>query len=173
MPGVDALQQRLAVAQAWWMLGQRSQDTVYLDRADQMLDETLNRDDLTAEAWVLAGVIHESRERWDRAEQAYLKAIELDAKQPAALNNAAMVIARDPGRATLAIEKAQAVVQAYPGNPNFLDTLAHVQSVAGQHEAAEQTIRRAIRLDPSNPQWQLRLQEITQRRSNATTAEVQ
>jgi tetratricopeptide (TPR) repeat protein len=59
-----------------------------------------------------------------------------------------------------ALTAARAAVQAAPSVPAVIDTLACCLFALGQREEAQVQIRRAIELDPQNPEWRERLGEF-------------
>jgi len=79
-------------------------------------------------------------------------------------NNLAMVLANDPDATPRqldeAVDLATAVTRARPDDPNLLDTLAAVLLEAERHDDALTAIRQAIELDPGNPDWRRREDQI-------------
>jgi tetratricopeptide (TPR) repeat protein len=93
------------------------------------------------------------------AQANYRKAVELDPKNDAALNNLAMVLAR-AGSFDEALKLANQAVADDPRVAAYQDTLAFVQDKAGNHEGAIEHLRAAIQLEPTNLEWRINLAQI-------------
>jgi tetratricopeptide (TPR) repeat protein len=169
----DSWAERSALAQAWWTLGRRDSFTPYLERGRQQAATLVGTPAETAELWYFLGTIGEADGDLGAAEKAYRRAIALNPDTLFASNNLAMVLAEYGGDLNEAVGLAQRVVDARPEDPNFHDTLAFVLLQAGRHDEAEQAIRAAMELDPSNPMWRIRLDEINTSRAPGSSAEAQ
>ncbi|HVX83194.1 MAG TPA: tetratricopeptide repeat protein [Phycisphaerae bacterium] len=93
------------------------------------------------------------------AEANYRKAVALNPKNDAALNNLAMVLARK-GSLDEALKLANQAVAEEPRLPAYQDTLAFVQDKAGDHDGAIEHLRNAIQLEPGNLEWRINLAQI-------------
>lgn len=158
------LVERSAIAQAWWALGRRDDHPPYLERARTRLDALAADPDANADVWFFLGTIAEHDGQPDVAAERYRRSLELSPRAENVRNNLAMVLANDPEADTRQLDEAiglaTAVVQARPDEPNFLDTKAAVLLIAGRHEEALEAIRQAIELDPGNPDWRRREDQI-------------
>lgn len=95
----------------------------------------------------LADVL-QGAQRWDEAQNAYLKAIALDPNNPLAYNNLAwMTVARN-GDAKKAVEWARKAVELSPKSSPLYDTLGWAQRAAGDLAGAQASLQRAIELEP-------------------------
>ena len=161
-----ATAERTALAHAWWTLGRRTNNAEYVERAKAALDDETLAAAGDANMYFLRGMIAEAEQDWPAAEDAYRQVFRADAGSAGARNNLAMVLTQsDPPQIEEAIGLAQDAIRMDPRQPNYLDTLAFIQARAGRYDAAADTIRRAIDLDPTNPQWRVRLNEIDQQRA--------
>lgn len=157
----DATDQRLALAQAWVAVGRRDSYQPFIQRGKALAAALAQRDDASAALYFFLGSLAEADRDLDAAESAYRRSIALDPDAVTARNNLAMVLCQQPdANLSEAVALAEKVVELVPSEPNFLDTLAFVYNKAGQHAQAQTAINRAIELDPGNPQWQVRLNEI-------------
>jgi tetratricopeptide (TPR) repeat protein len=91
----------------------------------------------------LAGLGH-----YERAIADFTKAIKVDATNAWAYDGRAWAYlnSKDAGRALLDAERALALS---PNDPNFLNTLAHVQEVLGRKRQAIASFQQALAADPS------------------------
>jgi len=158
------LVERSAIAQAWWALGRRDKHPPYLERARTRLDALAADPDANADVWFFLGTIAEHDGQPAVAAERYRRSLELSPEAENVRNNLAMVLANDPEADSEQLEQAialaTAVVQARPDEPNFLDTKAAVLLTAGRHVDALEAIRQAIELDPGNPDWRRREDQI-------------
>ena len=157
--------EQTALAHAWWTLGKRAKQQAYIERAKAVLNADTLAAAGDANMYFLRGMIAESEQDWPAAEDAYRQVFRADAGSAGARNNLAMVLAQsDPPQLEEAIGLAEDATRMVPNEPNYYDTLAQVQARAGRFDAAADSIRRAIDLDPTNPQWRVRLNEINRQR---------
>ncbi len=158
------LAERSAIAQAWWALGRRDDHAPYLQRARTRLDTLAADPDANADVWFFLGTIAEHDGQQAVAAERYRKALELAPQATNVRNNLAMVLASAPNASASQIEEALALANAItrerPDEPNFLDTKAAVLRIAGQHDQALAAIGQAIELDPGNPDWRRREDQI-------------
>lgn len=155
-----ATPERIALARAWWSLAARAQKSAYQKRARTIIDQVVQSNQTSQQAWFLRGLMAEAVDKLDVAKRSYEHAIKLDGKLAAAKNNLAMVLLHQHGDLERAIKLAKDAVQAAPKNANFLDTLAQVEAAHQAYAAAIRTIEKAIKLQPHNQQWQNRLAAI-------------
>jgi len=148
------------MAQSWWSLFLRTQNTAHREAALAWVNRAIERDQTLADAWLLKGIISEITGELDEAEHAYRQTLALGTSQPAAANNLAMVILRRGGDTEEAIKLARDAVTAEPGSPDYLDTLAQVYAKSGQYDPAIDAMRRAIDVDPGRATWQWNLLDL-------------
>jgi predicted Zn-dependent protease len=92
------------------------------------------------------------------AEHAYLEVLKIQPKSPAALNNLAWVTSQQKKEGALAY--AEQANKLAPNQPAFMDTLAAVLGEAKQFDAAIELQKRAIALQPSNPDLKFSLAKL-------------
>ena len=114
-----------------------------------------------ANAWVRQGVLHLKQQRVSDAILAFTQAIAVDENSADAHNNLAWLYASQGEQLKRAITLAERAV-AIDLNAARLDTLAYAYYRYGAYTEAEQTILRAIDLEPNNTAYMERLNEIRQ-----------
>ena len=119
-----------------------------------------------AQAWVRQGVLHLKQQQTSEAMLAFTQAIAADENSADAHNNLAWLYATRGEKLERAVELAERAV-ALDENAARLDTLAYAYYRYGAYAKAEQTILRAIELDPANTTYKDRLNEIRQAMENA------
>ncbi len=103
-------------------------------------------DDVTA--YTLIGMLEDSRGNFDAAADNYRKALEIDQNSAIAANNLAWIYAvYGKGNLDEAVKLAQGVVQKFPDEPGFVDTLGWVYFKKGLFPAAAEQLRKAIARD--------------------------
>lgn len=96
----------------------------------------------------------------EQAERLYREAMEAGVRGVAVRNNLAMVLVRKGGDLTEARRLAEGVVAEAGTLAAFVDTLGTVLAAAGDYANAEQTLVRAVNLEPANVEWWVHLAEI-------------
>lgn len=94
---------------------------------------------------ILIGMVEDSRKNYDAACEAYRKALTLRPDDTFASNNLAWNYAEyGKGNLDEAMRLAQGVVQRFPDEPGFADTLGWVYYKKGLHTAAVEQLQRAV-----------------------------
>jgi Flp pilus assembly protein TadD len=158
-----------AVAQAWWTLGQRDSYPPFIDRGRELTRQLVQRPDADAELWFFLGTVHETAGQFPDAEHAYRRALRMDDAAINARNNLAMVLTLQGKATDEALRLIDEALSRLPNEPNLYDTKAFVLLNAGRYDAAEAAIQQAIELNPANPAWQVRLNEIRSARPASTS----
>jgi Tfp pilus assembly protein PilF len=162
----SSLPERMMLAQSWAVLSRRSNLhehasalTLHLELAARMLESAPRT---TGQEWLAVGMLYEMASQLPAAERSYRRALELTPDLPIAQNNLAMLLLSGSGDAgeALTLATRAASHSQHPLRGSFLDTLATVQAKLRQYDAAESTLKDAIRLDPRNVQWQLNLVRV-------------
>ena len=112
-----------------------------------------------AKAWVRQGVLHLKQQQVSDAIHAFTQAIAVDENSADAHNNLAWLYASQGEHLKRAVELAERAV-ALDTNAARLDTLAYAYYRYGAYTQAEQSILRAIDLEPKNTAYKDRLNEI-------------
>lgn len=158
----EAIDERAALAQAWWALGSRDSYGAFLERGRTLANQLARRPEAGAALWFFVGTIAETDGDLPAAENAYRRALQIDPNRADAGNNLAMVLTQTGGDLDEAVKLAEAAINASArSEPNYYDTLALIHLTAGRPEDAAYAINQAIKLDPGNPTWRHRLNEIT------------
>ncbi|HEX8097909.1 MAG TPA: tetratricopeptide repeat protein [Pyrinomonadaceae bacterium] len=98
-----------------------------------------------AAAYTLMGMLESERQNFDAAIDSYKKALDLDPNAAFAANNLAWIYAAyGKGNLDEAVRLAQGVVQKYPDDPSFADTLGWVYYKKGLHAAAVEQLQRVV-----------------------------
>ncbi len=159
----DAMEERVLLAQAYRSVGTRNgEDTRLIAASERLVQELVQLPDASAEAWLMQGMLHEDAGQVPAAIAAYREAIARAPETFIAHNNLALLLAEVPESIDEAVRLAGEAVSSDPTNVSYLDTLAQVQSQAGRHDAAIETIIQAVRLRPDELRWQNRLREVLQ-----------
>jgi tetratricopeptide (TPR) repeat protein len=149
------------LARAWAMLAAHpSANNADRDEAARLFDFLAARSDVSAPLLEQAGMFAEQSGNAAKAIDLYSRSLRMDAHQPIAQNNLAMLIAGTGGNLDEASRHAAAAVEANRTEPAFLDTLATIKARAGDGKAAAESLRRAVDLDPNNPKWRVALAEV-------------
>lgn len=114
-----------------------------------------------AKAWVRQGVLYLKQQQVSDAIHAFTQAIAVDENSADAHNNLAWLYASRGEHLNRAVELAERAV-ALDANAARLDTLAYAYYRYGAYTQAEQSILRAIDLEPQNTAYKNRLNEIRQ-----------
>jgi tetratricopeptide (TPR) repeat protein len=98
-----------------------------------------------ANPYVLVGMVEDARQNYDAADDAYRKALTIKSDDIFSANNLAWNYA-DHGKGNLdeAMRLAQGVVQKYPDQPGFADTLGWVYYKKGLYAAAIEQLQKAL-----------------------------
>jgi tetratricopeptide (TPR) repeat protein len=105
---------------------------------------------------ILTGELYERRQEWDRAKQAYQKALEISPNDALASNNLAYVMLESGGNVDVALALAQTARREMPDSPNAADTLGWVFYKKGVYGSAIDLFQDALKLTekakaPDNP----------------------
>jgi len=120
-----------------------------LEKANQEIKYCIGKDDKNAELYNVMGILYGELELWQKSEDAFLKALELNPKINVHLSLGATYLAH--GKAKEAITEFLICISAKPN-----DALAHLQLGFGYYdehrftEAAEE-MEIALKLNPSFP----------------------
>jgi len=156
----DDRQTRLTLSEAFYALGQQTARLDLVDKADAMLDRIAA--DFPQDAGVaLTGAIrHERAGRNAEAEAAYRRTLELDANQPIAANNLAMVYVNRGENLDEAVRLIESAIEQQPTVAAYHDTAALAEAARGNFDAAVQHLREAVKLQPQSLEWQVNLADV-------------
>ena len=155
-----AAKEKLALATAWKVIGERFRDTTCSTRARHILEELTTRDDTPAGAYQLLAFINEADGKLTAAEANYRRALRGDPNMALSANNLAMILLQRGGDVKEAAKLASRAVEKQPRAAAYRDTLAQVQAKTGDHDAAIVSMARALKLEPNNLEWHVNLVRI-------------
>lgn len=111
----------------------------------------------SSQAYMTLGQHFESSSEWDKAIDAYRKAIAVDAGNTEAFNALGVALAQSGRLADAEITLRQAVALA-PQRSHIVNNLGYVQLLAGKAEDAAMTLRAAVAMDGGNARAAANLQ---------------
>ena len=154
-----SLAEQMALAAAWQRVAKQSPEQSAAALAAVASRMEAPEAKASAADWEQFGMLRESAGLDPIA--AYRRALSLDAKRPVSANNLAMALLRSGGDKAEAERLAKsAAATDHAARASFLDTLAEVQMAEGKPAAAAESLDRATRLEPRNPQWWVHLAEV-------------
>jgi len=96
--------------------------------------------------YMLIGMVEDGRKNYDASTEAYKQALTINAENAFAANNLAWNYAEyGKGNLDEAVRLAQGVVQKFPDEPGYADTLGWVYYKKGLHAAAVEQMQKAVR----------------------------
>lgn len=115
------------------------------ERAIAEYRKVLDRRPDDASTYTLIGMLEDSRGNQDAAIQSYRKALEIDPNAAIAANNLAWAYAvYGKGNLDEAVALAQGVVQKFPDQPGFADTLGWVYYKKGLNDPAVEQLEKVV-----------------------------
>jgi len=105
-----------------------------------------------AESWYDEGNLLASQNKYDKAEQAYKKALTLKPEFPEALSNLASLLDR-LGRLPEAEATYRRALKLLPGHPLILVNMAVVLEQTGRIAESIESLQRAVAADPTHADW--------------------
>jgi tetratricopeptide (TPR) repeat protein len=106
-----------------------------------------------AEAYLALGLLHEKHGDWQKAEQIYGKAHEVEPDQPAIANNLSYLLLEHGGDLGYAVTLAQTARKGMPDSPNAADTLGCAFYKIGVFDSAVTLLQEATKKAPKNPTY--------------------
>jgi tetratricopeptide (TPR) repeat protein len=100
--------------------------------------------------YILMGELYESKQDWNKAKEAYQKALEIRPDNALASNNLAYVMLETGGNVDVALSLAQVGRRGMPDSPNAADTLGWVYFQKGAYRSAIDLFQEAIKLTEKN-----------------------
>ena len=96
--------------------------------------------------YILMGELYETKQDWNRAKEAYQKALEIKPENPLASNNLAYVMLQSGGKVDVALSFAQTARRGMPDSPNAADTLGWVLYQKGAYQSAVDLFKESLKL---------------------------
>ncbi len=106
--------------------------------------------------YVLIGQLYELKQDWDKAKEAYQKALEINPQHPLAANNLAYIMLQTGGNPDLAMPLAETARRGTPDSPQAADTMGLALYQKGAYRSAIILFQQALQLaekqkSPDNP----------------------
>jgi tetratricopeptide (TPR) repeat protein len=156
----DSINEQLLLADAWGTLNLRSGNADYSTHARQILKPLADRPSPSPAVLLAMGVREEQDGNLDRAEGLYRQLMDSFPDRTVVQNNLAMVLAKRGTKLDEAEKLASGALKNHPEIPTLYDTLAFVQSTAKNYPAAEKNLQTAIRMEPTNANYRIRLVQV-------------
>jgi Flp pilus assembly protein TadD len=144
MMSPDALAPRLGLVDVYTQLRDYEEALFHVNEALKVHDD--QPDVHGRKAYIL-----EKLERFEEAEAAYRKAIELQPRHVNSLNNLAYLLAEKRKNKAEALKLARKAYALSPGNPAIMDTLGYILHLNGEDEEAVRLLERAAEMLPNQP----------------------
>jgi tetratricopeptide (TPR) repeat protein len=128
------------------------------ERAIAEYRKILERRPDDASTYTLIGMLEDSRQAYEAAAVNYRKALELDPNAAIAANNLAwLYAARNMGNLDEAVRLAQQIVQKYPEQIGFADTLGWVYYKKNLYAAAVEQLQKVVARDQNSATYNFHL----------------
>jgi tetratricopeptide (TPR) repeat protein len=143
---------------AYFALGALFINTNQQERAIAEYRKILEKRPDDASTYTIIGMLEDSRRNYDAAAESYRKALEIDPNSPIAANNLAWLYAsRNMGNLDEAVRLAQGVVQKYPEQIGFADTLGWVYYKKNLYAAAVEQLQKVVAKDQNSATYRFHL----------------
>ena len=112
--------------------------------------------------YIMLGDLYKSRQDWNRATEAYQKALAIKPDNPLASNDLAFVLLQSGGNLDVALSLAQTARRRMPDSATFADTLGWIYYQKGAYRLAVDSLQEALKLgqesnSPDNPRFHYHL----------------
>jgi len=138
---------------AFLLLAQLQSAAGQIDNASATLEQSMRENPRDVRAYVDLGVYEERRGNWQRAQDLYKKALQIQPKHPNASNNLSFLLLEHGGELGYALSLAQTARGAMQDSPNTADTLGWAYVKSGIYDAAIPLFQEAIKKTPTNPTY--------------------
>lgn len=143
---------------AYFALGSLYVNTNQEDRAIAEYQKVTEKQSDSDVAYTLIGMLEDSRKNYDASSENYRKALAIKPNNVIAANNLAWNSAEyGKGNLDEAVRLAQDVVQRFPDQPGFADTLGWVYYKKGLHAAAVEQLKKAVAKQSDNASYRYHL----------------
>jgi len=143
---------------AYFSLGALFVNMNQQERAINEYRKILEKRPDNASTYTLIGMLEDSRQNYDAAAESYRKALELDQNSAIAANNLAWLYAtRGMGNLDEAVRLAQQIVQKYPEQNGFADTLGWVYYKKNLYGAAVEQLKKVVSRDQNSATYNFHL----------------
>jgi cellulose synthase operon protein C len=146
----DSKADQLALATAWYNIGERFRDNTAFAKARDLLVALCKEPDATAAEWSMLGSTQQELNNPTGAENSYRKALAVQPNLPMAENNLAYALLTSGGDMGEAQSMAEKAVAQSPDNSAYNDTLARIYIKTGKTDQAITGFQAAVHNDPNN-----------------------
>jgi cellulose synthase operon protein C len=143
--------------QAFLLLGQVQ--TVQGDPAKAIAsyERSIKENPQDVRGYILAATLEEKRGNWQRAQELYLKALQVKPEFPLAANNLAYLLLEHGGNPDVALSYAQVARRGLQEEPFTADTLGWAYYRKGSYGLAADMFHEALKKQPDNPSYHFHL----------------
>jgi tetratricopeptide (TPR) repeat protein len=152
--------EQLYLGEAWTLVGQRFASDVCSRTGRDIIERVTKSPDAPEQAFFRLGVACDQVNDLPASEAAYSRAVEMDPKDSAALNNLAAMMVRTHGDLHQAAGFVAQAIDLEPKRAAFLDTKASIQAAQKDIAGATVSLRAAQQLDSVALEWHVNLLEI-------------
>jgi tetratricopeptide (TPR) repeat protein len=121
------------------------------DQAQDVVDTAIRRFPTSESVYLLQGSLYEQQKKYNDAERAFRKALEIEKDSPAVLNYLGYILADRGVKLQEAVEMLHKAVESDPTNGAYLDSLGWAYFRLNQLDRAEEYMRRALIFAGNNP----------------------
>jgi tetratricopeptide (TPR) repeat protein len=121
------------------------------DQAQDVVNTAIRRFPTDENVYLLQGSLYEQQKKYNDAERAFRKALDIEKDSPAVLNYLGYILADRGVKLQEALEMLHRAVAADPTNGAYLDSLGWAYFRLNQLDRAEEYIRRALIFAGNNP----------------------
>ena len=155
---------------AFLMLAQVQASQGATDRAVTTAYNLIQQNPQNVQGYVLAGDLENSRNNFQKAQDLYQKALQIQPDYAPAANDLAYLMLERGGNTDVALSLAQTARRAMPDSPMTADTLAWAYYYKGTYEFARDLLEDAAKADPGNATIQYHLGMVYRKLSDKTSA---
>lgn len=120
------------------------------EKAQTILDAAFGKFPGDQQLYFLQGALYEKQKKYDNAEAAFRKALEIEKDDPAVLNYLGYMNTERGVKLEEALEMIQKAVKSDPINGAYLDSLGWAYYKLNRFDLAEQFLKKAVRFAPTN-----------------------
>jgi tetratricopeptide (TPR) repeat protein len=140
------------------------------DEAVHLISEATQHHPKDADLMLQSGTIFEKLARWDDAQKAYERALQLDGDNALAKNNLAWLLAEHGGNIDLALKLAQQAKEKLYDSPQVTDTIGWVYYKKGVYKTARDYLKQSVEKDQKNATFQYQLGMVERKLGNQDEA---
>ncbi|MBI3483987.1 MAG: tetratricopeptide repeat protein [Acidobacteria bacterium] len=151
-------------------LGQLQVTRGQLDIAAATFQQCIEKSPRYVRAYILLASLEENRNNWQRAQELYVKSLQVSPDNGPASNNLAFLQLEHGGNVDVALSHAQVARQKMPESPNVADTLGWAYYHKGIYGQAITYIEEAVKGIPNNPTFHYHLGRAYQKAKDPAKA---